>query len=67
MTNRIRRKSAARMAARIAVTLAILLVATLISQRWSETNALTPDASQPIPGYLAYSGGDIWHAFPTGR
>ena len=64
MTNPIRRKSAARTAARIAVTLAILFVAMLVTQRLSETNALTPDASQPIQGYLVYSGDDIWHAFP---
>lgn len=68
MTNRIRRKSAARIAARLAITVGILAVAALLSQRLSETNAVpvTPDASLPVQ-YLAYSGQDIWHAFPAGR
>jgi hypothetical protein len=67
MIDRIQRESAARVATRIVVILAILLVAMLVSQRLSETNALMPDASQPIQGYLVYSGDDIWHAFPTRR
>ena len=68
MTNRIRRKPATRMAARIAAALAIILGAMLVPQQLSETNAVTPDALQPIQfGYLHYSGGDIWHAFPTRR
>ena len=68
MTNRIRRKSATRMAARIAAALAIILAAMLVSQQLSETDAVTPDALQPIQyGSLRYSGGDIWHAFPIGR
>ena len=66
MTNRIQRKSAARIAAGLAVTLGILLVAALVTQRLSEINAVTPDASQPIQ-YFAYYGQDIWHTFPTGR
>lgn len=68
MIDRTRRKSAAWMTTRIVVTLAILLVATLVSQRLSETNVVTPEASQPIGySYLANSAADVWHAFPTGR
>ena len=68
MTNRIPRKSAAHTAARIVVTLGVLLLAALIWQQLSEPNALTSGPSEPTPsGYLAYSGEDIWHAFPLGR
>ena len=68
MTNRVRRKSTTRVAARIAAALAVILAATLVSQQLAETNAVTPDALQLIQyGSLLYSGGDIWHAFPTER
>ncbi len=68
MTNRIPRKSAARIAARVVVALGILLLAALIWQQLSEPKALTSGASEPTQyGYLAYSGEDIWHAFPFGR
>jgi hypothetical protein len=68
MTNRIPRKSAAHIAGRIVVTLGIVLLAALIGQLLSEPNALTSEASEPTQyGYLAYSGDDIWHAFPVGR
>ena len=68
MTNRIPRKSAAHTAARIVVTLGVLLLAALVGQQLTEPNALTSGASEPTQyGYLAYSGEDIWHAFPVGH
>ena len=68
MTNRIPRKSVAHIAARVVMALSILLLAVLIWQQLSEPNALTSEASEPTQyGYLAYSGEDIWHAFPFGR
>jgi hypothetical protein len=68
MTNRIPRKSAARIAARIVVTVAVLLLATFAWQQLSELDAPTSNVSEPVQyGYLAYSGEDIWHAFPIGR
>ena len=68
MTNRIPRKSAARIAMGIAVALGICLAASLVWHRFSATDVRTPDSSQPIQySSLAYSGEDIWHAFPSGR
>jgi hypothetical protein len=68
MTNRIPRKLAAHIAARVVVALAILLLAAFIWHQLSEPNALTSGASEPAQfDYLAYSGEDVWHAFPFGR
>ena len=68
MTNRIPRKSAAWIATGIAVALSFCLAATLVWPRLSATDVRTPDSSQPIQySSLAYSGEDIWHAFPSGR
>jgi len=68
MTNRIPRNSAAYIATRVVVALVILLLAALKWQQLSEPNALTSGASEPTQyGYPAYSGEDIWHAFPFGR
>jgi hypothetical protein len=65
MTNRIPRKSATRIVTAVVVTVAICLAATLTGYRLSATHSLPPDASQPSPyGSLAYSGEDLWHAFP---
>jgi hypothetical protein len=68
MTNRIPRKSAAHIAARIAVTVGVGLLATFVWQQLSEFDAVRSEVSQPIQySYFAYSGEDIWHAFPIGR
>jgi hypothetical protein len=68
MTNRIPRKSGARIATGIAVALGICLAATLVWYQLSATDARMPDASQPNQySSLAYSGEDIWHALPIGR
>ena len=68
MTNRTPRKSAADAAVRIVVMMGVLLLTALIWRELSEPNALTSGASEPTQySYLAYSGEDIWHAFPFGR
>ena len=68
MTNRIPRKSAAWIATGIAVAVCICLAATLVWHRLSATDLRIPDSSQPNQySSLAYSGEDIWHAFPIGR
>jgi hypothetical protein len=68
MTNRIPRKLAAHIAARVVVTLGVLLLATFVWQQLSEPDAATSKVSDSVQyGYLAYSGEDIWHAFPIGR
>jgi hypothetical protein len=65
MTNRIPRKSAARIATAVAITVAVCLAATLAWYRLSATNSLPPDALQPNQySSFAYSGEDLWHAFP---
>jgi hypothetical protein len=68
MTNRIPRKSAARIATGIAVALGIYLAASLVWDRLSATDVRTPDSWQ-LNQYssLAYSGEDVWHALPIGR
>ena len=68
MTNRIPRKSAARIATGIAVALGICLAASLVWYRLSATDARTLDSWQASQySSLAYSGEDVWHAFPIGR
>ena len=64
MTNRIPRRSAIRIA--VAVTAAICFLVTMMAgYRLYPTNSLPPDASQPSQySSLAYSGEDLWHAFP---
>jgi hypothetical protein len=65
MTNRILRKSGTRIAAAAAITVAVCLAATLAWYRLFATNSLPPDALQPSQySSLAYSGEDVWHAFP---
>jgi hypothetical protein len=65
MTNRIPRKSATRIATAVAVTVAVCLATTLAWYRLSAPNSLPPDALQPGQySFLAYSGVDLWHAFP---
>jgi hypothetical protein len=65
MTNRIPRKSAARIASAVAIAVAVCLAATLAWYRLSATSALPSDALQPSEySSLAYSGENFWHAFP---
>ena len=66
MANRIPRRSATRIAAAVAVTAVIcFLVTVMAGYRFSPTNSLPRDASQASQySSLAYSGEDLWHAFP---
>ena len=65
MTNLVPRKSPTRIATAVAVSVAICLAVTLVGYRLFATNSLPPDALQPSQySSLAYSGEDLWHAFP---
>ena len=66
MANRIPRRFATRIATAVAVAAAVCFLVTMMAgYRLFPTNSLPRDASQAGQySSLAYSGEDLWHAFP---